>query len=312
MAHYLVTGGAGFIGSHIAERLLADGHRVRILDDFSTGRESNMAAFASRVELVTGSVADQAIVAHALKGVDGVFHQAAIPSVPRSVADPAATHRSIVEGTLALLEAMRLSGGGRLVIASSSSIYGESPALPKHEDMKAEPLSPYAAAKLAAEVYTLVYARQYGIKAVALRYFNVFGPRQDPTSEYAAVIPKFITMSQAGRSPIIYGDGLQTRDFTYVANVVEANVRAMELPVSGVTMNIAGGVQVSLLDALKALEPVVGRKVDPEFRPERAGDIKHSFADIGRARQLIGFAPAVDFNAGLRLTAEWFQTGGSR
>lgn len=308
MAHYLVTGGAGFIGSHLVERLLAEGHRVRVLDDLSTGRESNLAAVLDRIDFVRGSSADAPTVVRALEGVDGVFHQAAIPSVPRSVANPAEAHRSIVETTLTLLEAMRQTGSGRIVMASSSSIYGESPALPKHEEMKLDPLSPYAAAKLAAEVYALVYARQYGLKAVALRYFNVFGPRQDPTSEYAAVIPKFVTAALEGRRPIIYGDGRQTRDFTYVENVVEANLMAMESSVSGVAMNIAAGAQISLLDVLELLEPVAGKPIEPEFRPARVGDIKHSFADITRARELIGFVPRVEFREGLSRTADWFRS----
>jgi UDP-glucose 4-epimerase len=310
--NYLVTGGAGFIGSHIVDRLLADGHRVRILDDFSTGRDVNIAGFASRVELVKGTVADGAAVAKAMEGVDGVFHQAAIPSVPRSVAAPLVTHRSIVDGTLMILEEMRRLGAKapKMIMASSSSIYGESEILPKQEDMKPEPLSPYAVAKLDAEHYTLLYARQYGLKTVALRYFNVFGPRQDPTSEYSAVIPRFITAVLKGDQPTIYGDGGQSRDFTYVANVVEANLRAMKSDVTGVTMNIALGSRVTLLELLERIGVIVGRKVDPKFLPARPGDIRHSYASVERAKQLLKFEPVVDTEAGLRKTVEWFRSEG--
>jgi UDP-glucose 4-epimerase len=313
--NYLVTGGAGFIGSHIVDRLLADGHRVRVLDDFSTGREVNISGFASRVELIRGTVSDPDAVSRAMEGVDGVFHQAAIPSVPRSVAAPLITHRSIVDGTLMILEEMRRLGpeAPKMTLASSSSIYGESPALPKQEDMRPEPLSPYAVAKLDAEHYTLLYARQYGVRTVALRYFNVFGPRQDPTSEYSAVIPRFITAVLRGEQPTIYGDGGQSRDFTYVANVVEANVRAMNSDVSGVTMNIALGTQVTLLELLERIGAILGRKVEPNFQPARPGDIRHSYASIERARQLLNFEAIVDTEAGLRKTVEWFRNeGGSK
>lgn len=305
---YLVTGGAGFIGSHIVERLLADGHAVRILDDFSTGRDSNMASFIDRVELVRASVSDADAVRAALDGVDGVFHEAAIPSVPRSMAAPIATNDSIVNGTLILLEEMRRIGRGRMVFAGSSSVYGESEVLPKSEEMKPEPISPYAVAKLAAENYINVFARRGGdISAVSLRYFNVFGPRQDPTSEYSAVIPKFITAALAGKTPVIYGDGLQSRDFTYVANVVDANLLAMNSDISGVTMNIAVGERITLLDALDALGKILGRKIEARFEPARKGDIKHSYASVERSRELLNFYPKINFEAGLRKTVEFFQ-----
>lgn len=305
---YLVTGGAGFIGSHLCERLLRDGHAVRALDDFSTGREENIASLRDRLELVRASVADRAAVAAALDGVDGVFHLAAIPSVPRSIADPIRTHVSIADGTLALLEEMRLRGGGRLVQASSSSIYGETEVLPKHEELLPAPLSPYAVAKLLAEHYAVVYARLYGIKTVSLRYFNVFGPRQDPKSEYAAVIPRFVTAALSGAAPVIYGDGRQSRDFTYVENVVEANLLAMNADVAGAVMNVAVGERIDLLAVIGMIGEIIGREIAPRFEPARPGDIKHSYAAVERARKLIGFAPTVDFRAGLLKTIEHFRS----
>ncbi len=307
---YLVTGGAGFIGSHIAERLLTGGHAVRILDDFSTGRAVNIGSFVDRVELVRGTITDPATVDAALDGVDGVFHEAAIPSVPRSVADPLRTHASIVDGTLTILESMRRRGAGRLVLASSSSVYGETPTLPKSEEMAPAPLSPYAVAKLVAEHYTLVYARLYeGISTVALRYFNVFGPRQDPKSEYAAVIPRFITAALRGERPVIFGDGEQSRDFTYVENVVEANLAAMNSSVSGAVMNVACGSPITLKGVVAALSEATGRVIDVEFRPARRGDVKHSYASVARARAQIGYAPRVDFTEGLRRTIAHLESG---
>lgn len=309
---YLVTGGAGFIGSHIVDRLLADGHSVRVLDDFSTGREENMKTFESRAELIRGSVADRAIVARALDGVDGVFHEAAIPSVPRSVANPIATNVSIVDGTLALLEEMRRSGRGKMVFASSSSIYGPSEELPKREEMRLEPMSPYAVAKMVAEQYAVTYSQLYGVQTVALRYFNVFGPRQDPTSEYSAVIPRFITAALAGRRPTIYGDGLQSRDFTYVDNVVEANMLAMNAALTGEAMNIALGERVTLLDVLALIGKSLGRKIDPIFELARKGDIKHSYAAVDRAGKLLGFKGSVNFSEGLERTIDFFRSEASR
>jgi UDP-glucose 4-epimerase len=307
MMHYLVTGGAGFIGSHLCERLLRDGHAVRVLDDFSTGREENIAAIHDRVSLMRASVADRAAVKVALDGIDGVFHLAAIPSVPRSIADPIRTHVSIADGTLALLEEMRLRGGGRLVLASSSSIYGETEVLPKREDLLPDPLSPYAVAKLLAEHYAVVYARLYGIKTVSLRYFNVFGPRQDPRSEYAAVIPRFVTAALAGESPVIYGDGRQSRDFTYVENVVEANLLAMKADLAGAVMNVAVGERIDLLAVVGMIGEILGREIAPRFEPPRPGDIKHSYAAVDRARSLLGFSPSVDFRAGLLRTIDYFR-----
>jgi len=313
--HYLVTGGAGFIGAHLCERLLRDGHAVRVIDDFSTGREENIASFRDRISLIRASIADRAAVERALDGIDGVFHLAAIPSVPRSIADPIRTHRSIVDGTLALLEEMRRRGGGRMVLASSSSIYGETAVLPKHENLLPDPLSPYAVAKLVAEHYAVVYARLYGLKTVSLRYFNVFGPRQDPKSEYAAVIPRFVTAALAGATPVIYGDGRQSRDFTYVENVVEANLLAMKSDLGGAVMNVAVGERIDLLAVIGMIGEILGCEIAPRFEPARPGDIRHSYAAIDRARTLLGFAPAVDFRAGLLKTIEYFRSlsgGGAR
>ena len=241
--------------------------------------------------------------------MDGVFHQAAIPSVPRSIANPMATHSSIVDGTLVLLEEMRRTGRGKIVFASSSSIYGESEVLPKHEDMRPEPLSPYAVAKLNAEHYVLLYARQYAVRSVALRYFNVFGPRQDPTSEYSAVIPRFIMAALSGMRPTIYGDGLQSRDFTYVDNIVDANLLAMSSDVSGLTMNIALGERITLLDVLALIGKALGKKVEPVFEPARKGDIRHSYAAVDRASKILGFKGSVNFEAGLNRTMDFFKSG---
>jgi len=303
---YLVTGGAGFIGSHLSEKLLNDGHEVKIIDDFSTGREENIAHFVNRISLFRGSVTDRNLLRKAIDGVDGVFHQAAIPSVPRSIENPVRTHVSIVDSTLAILEELRVRGG-RMVMASSSSIYGNSPVLPKSEEMRPAPLSPYAVAKLVAEHYAAVYSNLYGIQTVALRYFNVFGPRQDPRSEYAAVIPRFITAALNGKNPVIYGDGLQTRDFTFVENVVNANILAMKSKVSGEVINIALGSRVSLLDVVEKLSGIVGRKIDIEFYPARQGDVRDSFASVEKAKQLLGYQAVIDFKEGLSRTYEYFR-----
>jgi len=303
---YLVTGGAGFIGSHLSEKLLNDGHEVKIIDDFSTGREENIAHFVNRISLFRGSVTDRNLLRKAIDGVDGVFHQAAIPSVPRSIENPVRTHVSIVDSTLAILEELRVRGG-RMVMASSSSIYGNSPVLPKSEEMRPAPISPYAVAKLVAEHYAAVYSNLYGIQTVALRYFNVFGPRQDPRSEYAAVIPRFITAALNGKNPVIYGDGLQTRDFTFVENVVNANILAMKSKVSGEVINIALGSRVSLLDVVEKLSGIVGRKIDIEFCPARQGDVRDSFASVEKAKQLLGYQAVIDFKEGLSRTYEYFR-----
>jgi len=308
---YLVTGGAGFIGSHIAEALVSRGHRVRVLDNFSTGRTDNLSfgKAANALTVIEGDVRDGRAVTEAVRGVDAVFHEAALPSVQRSVDDPATTHAVNVEGTVTVLEAVRTLGVPRFIYAGSSSAYGESPTLPKKEEMAPAPLSPYAVSKLVGEYYCQVYARLYGIHAVSLRYFNVFGPRQDPASPYAAVIPLFIEAILDGRAPIIYGDGGQTRDFTYIENVVNANLGALEAPaLGGDVLNVATGTRVSLLDMLAMLGKILGRPVVPEHAPARAGDVRHSLADITRAREVLGYAPSVTLEEGLRLTAAHMKT----
>ncbi|RMH59975.1 MAG: SDR family oxidoreductase [Candidatus Hydrogenedentota bacterium] len=308
--NYLVTGGAGFIGSNIVRRLLEEEHSVTVLDDFSTGFRRNIEPYADRVRVVEGGVEDEEVVDELVEGLDGIFHQAAIPSVPRSIRDPLKTHRAIVNGSLVLFDKVRLRNPKcRIVMASSSSIYGEGEGLPKVETMRPLPLSPYAAAKLVTEEYARVYAELYGISIVALRYFNVFGPRQDPSSEYAAVIPKFVTAALNGETPTVYGDGLQTRDFTYVENVVEANLAAMHSDLSFSIMNIAAGEQISLLDLLDTLAEIVGREIKPRFAPARPGDIRHSYASIEKAGREIGYRPRVSFREGLEKTVTYFRDG---
>lgn len=306
MPEYLVTGGAGFIGSHIAEALVGRGHRVRVLDDFSTGRRENLAFGRGdgSLRVIEGDVRDRRAVEEAARGVEAIFHEAALPSVQRSVDDPATTHAVNVEGTVTVLEAARTLGVPRLVYAGSSSVYGESPSLPKGEAMAPAPLSPYAVSKLVGEYYCQVYARLYGLRAVSLRYFNVFGPRQDPDSPYAAVVPLFIEAILAGRRPTIYGDGGQSRDFTFIENVVRANLLALEAPsLSGEVLNVATGTRVSLLEMLSILEKILGRQANPIHAAARPGDVRHSLADIGRAREVLGYAPSVGLEEGLRLTA---------
>jgi nucleoside-diphosphate-sugar epimerase len=310
VATYLVTGAAGFIGSNIVEGLIARGQTVRALDDFSTGRRANLAPFLDRVQLFEGSLNDAELAARAVQGVDFVLHQAALPSVPRSVADPLASHEANATGTLKLLIAARDAGVKRLVFASSSSIYGDSPELPKHEDMPALPRSPYAVNKLAGEEYCKVFTGVYGFPTVSLRYFNVFGPRQDPESQYAAVIPAFITAALQDTRPVVHGDGLQTRDFTYVQNVVAANLLACEAPdAPGEAINIACGERVSLLDLLEQIGRIAEREIEPEFTAERSGDVKHSLADITKAERLLGYRPVVSFAEGLERTVDHLRSG---
>ncbi|NQT83346.1 SDR family oxidoreductase [bacterium] len=308
MSHYLVTGGAGFIGSNIASELVRRGESVRIIDDLSTGREQNLNAFLDKVEFIRGDICDSAIIQKAVSGVDYVLHQAAIPSVERSVKDPATTNKANVDGTLSLLIASRDAGVKRVVFASSSSIYGDSPTLPKTEDMTPNPLSPYAASKIIGEYYCRVFHNLFRLETICLRYFNVFGPRQDPTSQYAAVIPIFITAVASDRQPTVYGDGLQSRDFTFVDNVVGANLLACSAPeeAAGQVYNIACGERLTLLDLLGELGGILDKRPQPIFDPPRPGDVKHSLADISRAKKYLGFGPKVSFAEGLRRTVAWF------
>jgi UDP-glucose 4-epimerase len=308
MTTYLVTGGAGFIGSHLVETLLQRGMQVRVLDNFFSGNRERLAPWAADVEVIDGDLRDPDAVQRAVAGAEVVLHQAAVPSVQRSVRDPQLTNEVNVTGTLNLLVAARDAGVRRVVFASSSSVYGDTPTLPKVESMPTDPLSPYAVTKLAGERYCLVFAGVYGLPAIALRYFNVFGPRQDPHSDYAAVIPRFITRMLSGEQPIIYGDGEQSRDFTYVANVVAANLLAAEAPasISGV-FNVAGGERISLLQLMEQINDLIGTDITPIHEPARAGDVKHSQAGIDRIRETLGFVPVVDFIEGLKLTVESFR-----
>jgi UDP-glucose 4-epimerase len=309
MARYLVTGGCGFIGSNLAEYLVSQNHEVRILDNLSTGKRENISAFADRVEFIEGDLLDKAAVARAVYGVDYVLHQAALPSVPRSIEDPETSNRVNVEGTVILLHACVKAGVRRVVYAASSSAYGDQPTLVKSEDLLPRPKSPYAVAKLAGEYYMQAFTACYGLETVALRYFNVFGPRQDPTSQYSAVIPKFITAMLHGESPTIYGDGTQTRDFTFVLNNVLANVAAAQAPdVAGGVFNIACGTSFSLLDLVREINSILGTSIEPVFAPPRAGDVRHSLADISAARAALGYDVVVDFHEGLRRTIEWYKT----
>jgi nucleoside-diphosphate-sugar epimerase len=304
MARYLVTGGAGFIGSHIAAALLERGEQVRILDNFSTGRRDNLSVL-SGAEVIEGDVRSYHIVREAVDGCDFVLHQAALPSVPRSVKDPITSNEVNVVGTLNILDAARDANVSRLIYASSSSIYGWNTALPKREDMTPEPMSPYAVSKLAGEHYCRTFFELYRFETVMLRYFNVFGPRQDPLSQYSAVIPKFIHLMFRGEGPPVNGDGSQTRDFTYVANVVQANLAACSAPAAaGRVFNVAAGERYSLLDLLQALEEILGRGAPPTFIPSRVGDVPHSYADISAARSGLGYQPSVAFRDGLRMTVE--------
>ena len=306
MSSYLVTGGAGFIGSHIVDRLVEDGHEVRVLDDFSTGKMANIEHNLKQIELIEGSVADLETTRRAVEGADYVVHQAALPSVPRSVSDPITSNNINVDGTLNLLVAARDAGVKRLAYASSSSVYGNTPTLPKREDMPPDPLSPYALTKLAGEHYCRIFTSLYGLESVSLRYFNVFGPRQDPASHYAAVIPKFVTAVIRGERPVIYGDGLQSRDFTYVENNVEASLLACHAPeVVGEVLNIACGQRFTLLELVAALNRLLGTCIEPMFEPERPGDVKHSMADISKARKLMGFNPCIGFMEGLEKLVKW-------
>jgi UDP-glucose 4-epimerase len=308
MALCLVTGGAGFIGSHLAEGLLQDGHTVRVLDNFSTGGIENLAGLQDRVEIVTGDITDVAVVRQAMRGVQLVFHQAALASVPRSVGDPMATHRACVDGTLHVLLAARDAGVRRVVYAASSSAYGNSVRLPKRESDPTAPLSPYAVAKLAGEHYCAAFSEVYGLETVRLRYFNVFGPRQTPDSPYAAVIPLFIQSLTTGQKPLIHGNGDQSRDFTYITDVIQANLLAAVAPgASGKVYNVACGRRTSLLQLVGHLNTLLGTNIAPTHGPERVGDVKHSQADIERAQADLGYQPTTDMLAGLTRCLEWWE-----
>jgi UDP-N-acetylglucosamine/UDP-N-acetyl-alpha-D-glucosaminouronate 4-epimerase len=305
IAKYFVTGGAGFIGSHIAEALLDSGEAVRILDNLATGRETNLAALRGRAEFIRGDLHDLDAVRAAMQGIEVVFHQGALASVPRSIADPIGSLETNVNGTQNVLLAARDAGVRRVVYASSSSVYGNTPLLPKREDMPAHPMSPYAIQKLTGELLCGVFTRIYGLETVALRYFNVFGPRQDPTSEYAAVIPCFLTALLEKRRPIVFGDGEQTRDFTYIANVVQANLlAASSREAVGYAMNIGCGEQVSLNRVLCIAGELLGITVDAEYREPRPGDVRDSLADISLAQHLLGYVPIVGFHQGLASTLD--------
>jgi UDP-glucose 4-epimerase len=302
---YLVTGGAGFIGSHIAAALLERGENVRLFDNMLTGRGINLAALQGHAEHVQGDLRDLAALEAAMEGVEVVFHQAAIASVPRSIADPIGSLDINVNGTQNVLLAARNTGVRRVVYASSSAVYGDSPVLPKHEELPTNTLSPYAVQKLTGELLCGVFTRIYGLETVALRYFNVFGPRQDPASEYAAVIPRFLTMLLEGQRPVVFGDGEQTRDFVYIANVVQANLRAAVAPEAvGQAMNIGCGEQISLNEVLRLAGELLEIPVEAEYREARAGDVRESVADISRAKALLGYHPEVSFREGLALTLE--------
>ena len=307
MAFYLVTGGAGFIGSHLAEELIRRGERVRVADNLSTGKATNIAHLPA-VELLQGDLAEIEVARAACAGVDYVLHQAAIPSVPRSVADPVSSNRANIDATLNVLVAARDAGVRRVVYAGSSSAYGDTPTLPKHEEMPTAPLSPYALQKLVGEQYLRLFTSLYGLETVTIRYFNVFGPRQDPSSPYSGVISLFASALLDGRRPVICGDGEQTRDFTYVANVVDGVLRACTADASGLVINVATGGRVSINELCRTLADLIGVDTEPEHVPARAGDVRHSQADITRARQVLGYEPIVPFRDGLQRTVEWYRS----
>lgn len=307
MATYLVTGGAGFIGSHMVAALLARGDRVRVVDSLVTGTRANLDGLTP-VEFVHADLADPGVARDAVRGVDYVLHQAAIPSVPRSVAEPLICHRANVEATVQMLVAARDEGVKRWVFAGSSSVFGNMPTLPKREDMPTNPLSPYALQKLMCEQYGQMFWTLYGLETVTIRYFNVFGPRQDPSSPYSGVISLFIQALLEGKRPTIYGDGEQTRDFTYVANVVDGALKACVAPgAAGQVINVATGTTVSLNGLLAILNQIVGSKVEPYFEPARVGDVKDSLADIAKAETILGYTPAIPLEEGLRRTIDWFR-----
>ena len=314
MAQYLITGIGGFIGSSLARALLARGEQVRGVDNFSTGNRQNIAEILDRIDFREADLLDLGAMHNACAGVDFVLHQAAIPSVPKSVLDPVGSNRANVDGTVNLLVAARDAKVKRVVYAASSSAYGDTATLPKHEAMKPDPISPYAVAKLASEHYLISFYRCYGLETVALRYFNIFGPRQDPSSPYSGVLAKFITQMLSGNQPTIFGDGEQSRDFTFIDNAVQANLLACEAPASqaaGQVFNVATGRRVTLNEMFSALQKLTGYSGTPEYGPERGGDIKHSLADISKAEKHLGYKPSVNFEQGLSLTVDWYRQQGN-
>jgi nucleoside-diphosphate-sugar epimerase len=308
MAHYLVTGGAGFIGSNIVEELVRRRQKVRVLDSFITGKMENIAPFRGKIDLVKGDIRSDAVLKRALKGVDFVIHQAALRSVPKSVDDPFTTNDINVSGTLNLLMASKKAKVKRLVYASSSSVYGDAKTFPQKEIDYVSPISPYGVSKLAAENYCVTFAKTFGLETVSLRYFNVFGPRQNPESKYSAVIPMFIFLMLKGTSPVVEWDGRQSRDFTYVSNVVEANLNACRAKaVSGEVFNIACGTTTSVMDIVDEINSILGTKIRPVYAPKRRGDVRVTYADIGKMKRSLGVKRIVPFKTGLRRTVEWFR-----
>ena len=304
----LVTGGAGFIGSHLVEGLLARDYKVRVLDNFATGKRENLASVLTQIELLEGSVANLTTARSAMRNVDVVFHQAALPSVPRSVKNPLESNEVNITGTLNILLAARDAGVKRVVYAASSAAYGNQPTLPKVETMTPDPLSPYAIGKLAGEMYARAFTRLYNLSTISLRYFNVFGPRQDPTTQYAGVIAKFMTSAIEGKPYPVYGDGEQSRDFTYVGNVVNANILAAERPIEGAPLiNIAYGERTTLNQIIRLLNKLTGQNLPAQYGPERAGDVRHSHADVALAGKLLGYEPMVNVREGLKRTLEWYR-----
>jgi nucleoside-diphosphate-sugar epimerase len=308
MKNFLVTGGAGFIGSNICRKLISQGCFVRVIDNLLTGKKSNLSDIIDKIEFIEADMGDENIACNAMKDIDVVLHQGALPSVPKSIDNPSATHRHCVDATFTLLLAARHAAIKRFVYAASSSAYGDTPTLPKTETMVTAPLSPYAAAKLAGEYYCSVFYRSFGLETVSLRYFNVFGPYQDPTSQYAAAIPAFVTSILKDEQPTIYGDGEQSRDFTYIDNVVEANLLAARTEqTAGEVINVACGQRVTVNEIIHMINELVGKSVKPIYADPRPGDVKHSLADISLAAKLIGYKPKVPFREGLRLAIDWYR-----
>src|ERR1700722_2632251 len=310
MAKYLITGAAGFIGSSLVRALLERGEEVRGIDNFATGRRENLTEVLNRIDFREADILDLDAMHKACAGVDSVLHQAAIPSVPKSVLDPLASNRANIDGTVNVLVAARDAKVKRVIYAASSSAYGDTPTLPQPEAMTPDPISPYAVAKLASERYMISFYRCYGLETVCLRYFNVFGPRQDPSSPYSGVLARFITLMLRGEQPTIFGDGEQSRDFTYIDNVVEANLLACATPAAecaGEVFNIATGRRITLNETFKALQSLTSYSGQPKYDPERSGDIKHSLADVSKAQAALGYNPKVDFEEGLRKTVDWYR-----